>query len=452
MTDRMCFQDPDVPISEKVNIIEKDPKHLRDIIIEFEMFSSSVLKELLKELAISPKISNDQKSEILEVLFTNSESKHDLEGLISTYIPDIPVFEIKVIKWLLTFDQEKYLNRLYKYLANPKLADSVRYSLLTELYEEYHIISLKGAFYFQNLSSVTSRFKILASQFYFEHTLETSSYEDSYSSIFKTLFTIANNPEEDYNIRADATDTLHHYGNTEIQKQSLQLLEKLGGQARSIFENKQNIHLVDITEMIELIKGIVPIMRYAEISPLIIKMADQKELKEKDRKTQISSSLGRICLDVARYGNSNESWNSMEIMEKVWAYIQVSPLREELEKRLLEELEEMAETCSSGHAIRILNVLSSFSGSSIKMTFSEQIIANFNGRITYRMTHIDNKEEQSGVLLDMVDKGPLYIKFYVKFLPLVIDELRKEFVPAFVTEDKFNEYIQEAVSRYESGR
>jgi hypothetical protein len=86
------------------------------------------------------------------------------------------------------------------------------------------------------------------------------------------------------------------------------------------------------------------------------------------------------------------------------------------------------------------------------MTFSEQIIANFNGRITYRMTHIDNKEEQSGVLLDMVDKGPLYIKFYVKFLPLVIDELRKEFVPAFVTEDKFNEYIQEAVSRYESGR
>lgn len=450
MTDRIYFQDPSIPISKKVNSIEKDPEHIGDVIAEFEMFSSSVLEELLKELAISPKISNNQKLGILEVLFTNSESKHDLEGIISAYIPDIPVFEVKVIKWLLTFDQEKYLNRLYKYLANPKLADSVRYSLLTELYEDYPTVSIKGAFYFQNLSSVTSRFKILTSQFYLEHTLKTFSYKDSYLSIFKTLFAIANNPEEDYNIRADATDTLHHYGNTEIQKQSLQLLEKLGGQARSIFENKQNIHLVDITEMIELIKGIIPITRYAEISPLIIKMVDQKELK--DRKTQISASLGRICLDVARYGSSKESWNSIEIMEKVWAYIQVSPLREELEKRLLEELEEMAETCSSGHAIRLLNVLSSFSGSSIKMTFSEQIIANFNGRITYRMTHIDNKEEQSEVLLDMVDKGPLYIKFYVKFLPLVIDELRKEFVPAFVTEDKFNEYIQEAISRYGSGR
>lgn len=450
MTDRMYFQDPSIPISKKVNSIEKDPEHIGDVIAEFEMFSSSVLEELLKELAISPKISNNQKLGILEVLFTNSESKHDLEGIISAYIPDIPVFEVKVIKWLLTFDQEKYLNRLYKYLANPKLADSVRYSLLTELYEDYPTVSIKGAFYFQNLSSVTSRFKILTSQFYLEHTLKTFSYKDSYLSIFKTLFAIANNPEEDYNIRADATDTLHHYGNTEIQKQSLQLLEKLGGQARSIFENKQNIHLVDITEMIELIKGIIPITRYAEISPLIIKMVDQKELK--DRKTQISASLGRICLDVARYGSSKESWNSIEIMEKVWAYIQVSPLREELEKRLLEELEEMAETCSSGHAIRLLNILSSFSGSSIKMTFSEQIIANFNGRITYRMTHIDNKEEQSEVLLDMVDKGPLYIKFYVKFLPLVIDELRKEFVPAFVTEDIFDEYIQEAISRYESGR
>ena len=450
MTDRMYFQDPSIPISKKVNSIEKDPEHIGDVIAEFEMFSSSVLEELLKELAISPKISNNQKLGILEVLFTNSESKHDLEGIISAYIRDIPVFEVKVIKWLLTFDQEKYLNRLYKYLANPKLADSVRYSLLTELYEDYPTVSIKGAFYFQNLSSVTSRFKILTSQFYLEHTLKTFSYKDSYLSIFKTLFAIANNPEEDYNIRADATDTLHHYGNTEIQKQSLQLLEKLGGQARSIFENKQNIHLVDITEMIELIKGIIPITRYAEISPLIIKMVDQKELK--DRKTQISASLGRICLDVARYGSSKESWNSIEIMEKVWAYIQVSPLREELEKRLLEELEEMAETCSSGHAIRLLNILSSFSGSSIKMTFSEQIIANFNGRITYRMTHIDNKEEQSEVLLDMVDKGPLYIKFYVKFLPLVIDELRKEFVPAFVTEDIFDEYIQEAISRYESGR
>jgi hypothetical protein len=443
----MEFQDPDIDLSEKVAFIEKDHTAVQDVITEFEMFGSSVLEDLLREIAISPNFTADEKLPVLDALFTCSINRDGLEDLIAAYVPSSAVFEIKTIKWLLTFDPEKYINRLYKYLANAGLQDSVRYSQITELKQDYPSVAVKASYYMHTLPSVSERVKILAGQFY----LQYGEHTNQYTTVLKNILSIAEDEKVEYNTRADAADTVHHYGDGDIQRTAFALLKMLGGNARSIYENKQNIHSVDISESLAFIEKQVVSVSYDKIAE------ELKGLCEKAQRdsVKVSAALGRILLDVARYGRTRSfpGWNAIEITERIWAYIlsRESPLKEQLKHRILEELEEMADTCSSGHSIRILNAISGY-GADVKITFQDQIVGNFNGRMTYRLTHIENKDDQEAVLVDMVDKGPNYIKFYIKFMPLVMAEMRKEFVPEFITDDQFDDYIREAIARFESGK
>ena len=50
---------------------------------------------------------------------------------------------------------------------------------------------------------------------------------------------------------------------------------------------------------------------------------------------------------------------------------------EEMRKRMLEELEEMSATCSTGFASRLINVISGFGEFNIRISWEDQIIANF---------------------------------------------------------------------------
>jgi hypothetical protein len=52
-----------------------------------------------------------------------------------------------------------------------------------------------------------------------------------------------------------------------------------------------------------------------------------------------------------------------------------------MKKRLLEELEEMSGTCSSGYATRLVNIISGFGEFNIRISWEDQIIANFSGRL-----------------------------------------------------------------------
>jgi len=57
-------------------------------------------------------------------------------------------------------------------------------------------------------------------------------------------------------------------------------------------------------------------------------------------------------------------------------------------KRLLEELDDMSGTCSSGFASRLVNVISGFGEFNIQISFADQIISNFAGRLNARLKKI----------------------------------------------------------------
>ena len=64
-----------------------------------------------------------------------------------------------------------------------------------------------------------------------------------------------------------------------------------------------------------------------------------------------------------------------------------------MKKRLLEELEEMSGTCSSGFASRLVNVISGFGDFKLTISWRDQIIANFTGRLNARARDITNDDK-----------------------------------------------------------
>jgi hypothetical protein len=94
---------------------------------------------------------------------------------------------------------------------------------------------------------------------------------------------------------------------------------------------------------------------------------------------KIRISLNRIYMDRTLY--SKYSSNLSNILVKLWSYIQDNEFKDAMVSRLLEELEDMSGTCSTGFLSRLVNTLSGFGELNIKISFDDQIISNFTGRL-----------------------------------------------------------------------
>lgn len=264
-------------------------------------------------------------------------------------------------------------------------------------------------------------YRIMASQ-----QLMTHGDSEMISIAEKTLSDFASDKELDYNLRADAADTLLKSKSPALVEFAQNIIMQLGdakGTARTMFDNAQNIHTssVDdaVTEALEFLSKIPylyvdnnPItLEYvsAQIRKLLESRVDNQEdyrqtlepdmgeyqvqnIKSSDKFSgnrsakRILLALKRISMDRVMYSKYN---NTLEnILLKVWSYIEDHEHSEEMRKRLLEELEEMAGTCSSGFAGRLINTISGFGDFNIKMTWEDQIIGNLTGRLNAKAREI----------------------------------------------------------------
>lgn len=434
----MFLQDPDIPISTKIDFVLEDEDNLAQLLMEFEYTTSQTLVEILEFLVVDPRTPQDQVYKILSSLYSfRDDIKSDIESLISTYVPKNTALEFEILLWLFSFGKsESHLNRLYNYLNNPNLQDIYKYNQLFGIRKTNSEEVLTGIRYLLERTK-DSRCRVLCSQYLLENKDTVGS------GIFTALLEIAQNENEEYNIRADACDVVHHYSQGETQEFALNLLKKLGGNNPNVYKDNQNIHAVDISEGMKFIEKITPTCKYSEIAKIITR--DNPDPK-------IASSLGRIVLDNARYAShGGQSFTSEEIVERIWEYIQSLNDKTTISQRLIEELCDMADTCSSGHALRLVNVLSGITdGVNVKISFIDQIASSFEGRLQARIKDIPDEELKSDICLDMTDKGPAFMKFFLTTFPLVIKELHVEYVEGeYVSNDDFDTAISKAMKNYE---
>lgn len=299
-------------------------------------------------------------------------------------------------------------------------------------------------------------YRTLACQYLFE---KCNVDGDLSNFLEEFLLSIANDPTIDEDIRADSADICLRYGSEQSRDMAMSIIIVLGGEDNhNIFKNKQNVHNIHIEKSIQEI-----VDKLCAYHPVNKKFYDFNEIKdsinkllsddEKETKEKIEGSLTRISLDRAVYGSSNMSL--LNILSKVWTYIQNSPFKEDLEKRLIEELCDSYNKCSTGFCGRLVNTLSGYDESmTIIMSFEDQIYANMESRLTSKIREIECEEYMEKVLNEMTipvihyHKRLNFLRFFRQHISKIRQNLYEEF-HTYITDEDFDLYIRKSIIRWE---
>lgn len=280
------------------------------------------------------------------------------------------------------------------------------------------------------------------------------------TSVCENILSIASDESQLENLRADACDILIRIGVGDYRVKSRSVLSALGfntadtktrisEKARILYNNSQNIH--EFTDQINeyILKLVVDdppenIQPFEEVREIIGNLVREKIANEDDRFEAIKA-LHRISIDTAVF--CNEKITLSEIFVCIYAKIQTfdASVQNELMKRLVQELVEMGDTCSSGHSGRFVNIFSGFD-LDLKIEFAEQIHSNYIGRLNARIR--DCPDEELRAKLDMAQnielaepEDTLALAEFTRVNKIIIhSELYDEFVNGgYISAEKFEE-------------
>jgi len=269
---------------------------------------------------------------------------------------------------------------------------------------DYEIVNACHKYVYENFNEFNAPllYKLLSAQFILAHFVDT---EYDRKKLQDFLLSVAQDKEQTINYRAECADILYNYGvESEYVQSATNVIRELGelytqNKNSTIYTNTQNVHDETINKnIINILRKLIQKVKITNRnSGEILEIIRNKySYLEQNRMGKIMSSLERIMIDTAKY----EMLNLSDILLLVWEYIQsqeyisdndIQPetvtvnenKKNELEIRLLQELEDMDQTCSTGHLSRILNVLSGyFTDNVVQITLKDQLRSNIFARYT----------------------------------------------------------------------
>jgi hypothetical protein len=414
-------------------------------------------KGLLSFQEDEEEIDVDDNKEMVEIKKANNKrikkqndkrKKHGykMHNLICSTLKDLPT-PCTVSAILILMECKNYIDEcdLYfrKVINDAIIECDYRYKIILSLEKNDKI--LNRDFYIRNAcsdflynTSNMTMYRILSSQCLLQKYLdETVDVE----RVNLTLLSFAEDDGLDYDLRADAADTLMNLGTEYFKNRALEIIDMLGrmkGTVRTVFENAQNVHTKEVeASVIEILEFLssVPTMcidgepidlnyifgqlesiMKEQISKIPVEF-DCKNCKSKEFKnfcseycekqftshSKIRMSLNRILMDRSMYSKFNNNLGG--ILCKLWSYITEHDQKEELKIRLLQELEDMSGTCSTGFASRLLNVISGFGKFSVRISWEEQIIGNVAGRLNAKIKSVcdDNSVFRTDKFEEVID-------------------------------------------------
>jgi hypothetical protein len=239
-------------------------------------------------------------------------------------------------------------------------------------------------------------YKILSAQYLLQSCTITN--EDRLM-IEGELTRFAEDNHLDYDRRADAADVLIQLGSPVSKIKGRDIIIILGrdgdcNRISTIFSNAQNVHTTEVeksvSDILEFFVGYPTHLINKKPIEFEYIRSQIKETLRKERPIEnnevptlkeynIILAMNRISMDRVLYSKYNNTLSNIFI--KVWSYLTVHENYKEMYTRLLEELEEMSGTCSTGFVSRMVNVVSGFGEFSLRISWEDQILANFSGRL-----------------------------------------------------------------------
>lgn len=456
--------DYEIDISLRIEYLHsKSEQEINEIInkiISMYTFAETfMLFEFLYHIGLKSSISNIFKLQCLYAISTSENEIYKNQGLeamntLLSKTKDVPIpilienivilFDSKFLKESIIYFTEITNNHLIESDYRLKLITSLEYKSPKKLFP--HILTEICMSFIQSTRNFI-RSKILASQYILIKGTENREIIE-----FVELFLqeVAQDTELDENVRADAADVLLQLGTLDssltIGKNIILELSHIYSNS-NIYENKQNIHDETImssgNDILSYLSELrLPILPFHRIKDTILSI---------NTNPLIIVSLNRIENDRALY---NMNCTLSNICQKVWGFIQVHEYKDEMILRMLEELEEMSGTCSSGYAFRLINVLSGFCDKQLQISWSDQIASNLSGRLQAEINKIED-EELKGIILEEMIISPIHYNQRQNFLTLfgkVISQIRenmwKEF-NQFIPDTDFDLYFRKAIMKFE---
>ena len=230
----------------------------------------------------------------------------------------------------------------------------------------------------------------------------------------------------------------------------------------SIFANRQNVHSESIEhssqEMIEQLHhrygGCAMGDVFQKVQQWRVEMETWEAFKilgETDQ-DKIMVAWNRIVFDKRLYGKTGDSLATL--LGLVWRHVHVSDHKEELKKRLLEEMMEASGQCSTGIAVRILNTLSGFDDFAIRISPRESILAQVMHILNQKIMALDDTDLQERLLEQMTVPNSEYgkRKDFLEFFRNQVPDLKETLYEKFKTElsdADFDLYLRQALLHYE---
>ena len=359
-------------------------------------------------------------------------------------------------------DYKENCNTYFKLVINDNNIDcDYRYKAILSL-EKRTILNSKyyikeACFVFLKNIKNRTMYRILSAQYLLQHCEIDNEIQKLLIQSF--LLTFAEDNELDYNLRADAADTLLTLGNNEYKTKAqdiITILGRMGKNVVSLFDNAQNVHTKEIENSVkDVLQFLISVptiivdennIDFSYVSTqinnilkdeiLLLENTDkQSEFKcdncslyidnegfcgeickiMNEKHNKIKLSLNRIEMDRILYSSFNSNLSLITV--KLWSYIQQHEFKDTMVKRLIEELEDMSGTCSSGFLSRLINTISGFGDFALRISFTDQIISNFVGRLNYYARKITDEDSpfRTDLLYDVIElyvyKKEIHLKY-----------------------------------------
>ncbi len=428
---------------------------LSKLITTFAFTNVNMMNKYILAICQHPDIPNMIRLETVSQLCLapkNFQVAMDTLGILcEERLVDVPlVIYVDKLFLLIRYDAEKYSILFEKnILGDDAIPFQMRYKFLVQTKTMIDIKYFKTASikFLEIPSPENYKFQIMScSNLLTVDKIELDDMEKS--RIIDFLTEIMLDEKIDTNIRADSADILIRYSpNPQLALDTLAKLGTLGlGFLSNMYDNKQNVHTKGLTSNVNCVMDYIEAR--APNTSLIF-----EEIISRLRNIVIEMNTGLFNFSIFRIefqvGKVLFGHSLMEIFMRLYGFIEVHQYRESLEQRLVEELIDMSDTCTSGYYARLLNTISGYADIQLQISWEEQIQANLIGRLNACIRADENIDEiLEELTIESSLQRPELLKIFRAHIPKILEEMRVEFLE-YMDEADFDLYMRKALLAFD---
>jgi len=293
-----------------------------------------------------------------------------------------------------------------------------------------------------------------------KYIISTVPNKDLIDKAKTILYNISSDINETIQFRCEAIDTLLEYGSLKDREFAKLELEKLGNNyydnmIQTIYTNTQNVHDETInTSIRNMLRSLIKddlkykLEKEYQIEDIHNFIIDYCNKNESNYSIYLDT-LKRLMTDPSKY----EGKNLCNIILMVWKKINSfeESIKLELYKRFIQELEDMIDTCSSGHLSRLLNILSGYiedKDYQLKINPIDSLRSSIFARLNSELRKLGiNQQEEILLALSSSNKEDKFIlEEYISYYSPK-DELKEEY-KEIMKEEEFEEVYNRTINEY----